>query len=175
MYGDVGHGMMLFLFGLYVVIRADDFKHISLLYNGRYMITMMGFFGIYAGLMYNDLFSVGMDLFGSRWTATESHDAGKAVHIFEPAYDAKNMGGPGPYPFGLDPAWHGAANELVFVNSLKMKISVILGVVQMIAGLFFPLRQLHTRRQHGGLLLRVLPDDGFHGLLLRLHGLHDSL
>jgi V-type H+-transporting ATPase subunit a len=137
MYGDVGHGMMLFLFGLYCVWRAEDVKSISILYNGRYMITMMGFFGIYAGLMYNDLFSVGMDFFGSRWTATESHDAGKAVHIFEPAYDVKNMGGPGPYPFGLDPAWHGAANELVFVNSLKMKISVILGVVQMIAGLFF--------------------------------------
>jgi len=135
MYGDVGHGSLLFLFGLYLIWKAEDFKHIKLLYNGRYMITMMGFFGVYCGLMYNDVFSVGMDLFGSRW-AVPHDEHGSAVHVFEPTYDDKNMGGPGPYPFGLDPAWHGAANELVFVNSLKMKISVVLGVTQMMAGLF---------------------------------------
>merc|ERR1719247_151130 len=132
-----GHGTLLFLFGLYLVWKAEDFKKIPLLYNGRYMIAMMGFFGVYCGFMYNDLFSVGIDLFGSRWHHHEEEVGGRAVHLFEPAYDAKNMGGLGPYPFGLDPAWHGAANELVFVNSLKMKLSVILGVVQMIAGLFF--------------------------------------
>jgi V-type H+-transporting ATPase subunit a len=137
MYGDVGHGLLLFLFGVFLVMNADDFKHIGVLYHGRYMITMMGFFGIYAGFLYNDLFSVGLNLFGSRWTAGESHDegAGKSVHNFNAGYDTLNMGGPGPYPFGLDPAWHGAANELVFVNSLKMKLSVVLGVAQMIVGL----------------------------------------
>merc|ERR1719424_735915 len=101
------------------------------------MITMMGFFGIYAGLMYNDIFSVGMDIFGTRFSHKEVLDSsGKATHVYDPTYDAKNMGGPGPYPFGLDPAWHGASNELVFVNSLKMKLSVILGVTQMMLGLF---------------------------------------
>lgn len=137
MYGDVGHGLLLFLFGLFVVMKADDFKSVGVLYHGRYLITMMGFFGIYAGFMYNDIFSVGLNLFGSRWSPAESHDegGGKAVHNFNADYDDKNMGGIGPYPFGLDPAWHGAANELVFVNSLKMKLSVVLGVAQMIVGL----------------------------------------
>merc|ERR1719440_35672 len=97
---------------------------------------MMGFFGIYVGLLYNDFFSVGLTLFPSRWSEKEVDDgSGKSILIFEPDYDTKNLGGPGPYPFGLDPAWHGASNELIFVNSLKMKLSVILGVTQMILGL----------------------------------------
>ena len=51
-------------------------------------------------------------------------------------FDLGNSGdGLGPYPFGLDPAWRVAANELVFVNSLKMKMSVIVGVAHMIGGL----------------------------------------
>ena len=32
------------------------------------------------------------------------------------------------YPFGIDPIWGVAGNELVFMNSLKMKLAVIFGV-----------------------------------------------
>lgn len=35
------------------------------------MITMMGFFAVYAGLIYNDFFSVPLDLFGSSWHFSE--------------------------------------------------------------------------------------------------------
>ncbi|CAK0904573.1 unnamed protein product [Prorocentrum cordatum] len=53
------------------------------------------------------------------------------------------------YPFGIDPAWHGAKNELVYMNSMKMKISVVLGVTQMCLGLL--LRVLNTWHERSGL------------------------
>lgn len=40
------------------------------------------------------------------------------------------------YPFGVDPAWHGTRSELPYLNSLKMKMSILLGVAQMNLGIF---------------------------------------
>ena len=40
-----------------------------------------------------------------------------------------------PYPIGLDPIWALSDNKIQFTNTLKMKFSIIIGILQMIFGL----------------------------------------
>jgi len=135
MYGDIGHGSMLFCAGLFLMWRGSQpgAKYDFPLYSIRFVIAQMGFFAIFAGLMYNDLFGmVGLELFDSRFEKD-----GQMVANF----NSENLADCGekclgPYPFGLDPGWHGASNELLFQNSLKMKLSVLIGVLQMLLGVF---------------------------------------
>jgi V-type H+-transporting ATPase subunit a len=95
------------------------------------MIAMMGFFAVYAGFIYNDMFSLGLNLFGSRWQFLDNNPVqeGDVATMTSDYGDPKSV-----YPFGLDPAWHVASNELLFFNSFKMKLSVILGITQMFSG-----------------------------------------
>jgi len=139
MYGDIGHGMFLFLSGVTLVWnekKAEGVKRDELsegLHVGRYMITMMGFFAVYAGMVYNDCFSLGLNLFQSRWVF-EGQDYG-TVEEGAVATSTANYGSDESiYPFGLDPIWHVTSNELLFFNSFKMKMSVIFGILQMFMG-----------------------------------------
>jgi V-type H+-transporting ATPase subunit a len=134
MYGDIGHGIIITLvaFGL---IMAENFFYrqrarkqineiIDMVFEGRYMLLLMGLFAIYAGTIYNDVFSIATSLFSSGYRLIH----GKKQTDY---YDLNDR----PYPFGLDPAWPNHPNELAFHNSFKMKLSVILGVSQMAFGI----------------------------------------
>ncbi|KAF5349614.1 hypothetical protein D9756_009012 [Leucocoprinus leucothites] len=122
MFGDIGHGIIILCAAIYWITnerrlaKADLGEIVGQFFYGRYIILLMGLFSIYTGLMYNDVFSKSLHIWHSGWTFTEGGvgvDTGRV------------------YPFGLDPAWHGASNGLVFTNSLKMKMSVVLGVIHM--------------------------------------------
>jgi V-type H+-transporting ATPase subunit a len=139
MYGDIGHGLFLLCSGLALLWNEKANEGAKLgemgdgLHAGRYMITMMGFFAVYAGLIYNDMFSLGLNMFGSRWEFEGQNDG--SVEGGDVAYQKSQFGSAeSVYPFGLDPIWHVTQNELLFFNSYKMKLSVIFGIIQMFAG-----------------------------------------
>lgn len=139
MYGDIGHGLFLLCSGLYLLWNEKANENTKLgemgdgMHAGRYMITMMGFFAVYAGLIYNDCFSLGLNLFGSRWLFEgQSEGAVEEGNVAEMISEYGSNGS--VYPFGLDPIWKVSTNELLFFNSFKMKLSVIFGIFQMFAG-----------------------------------------
>ncbi|EEQ97491.1 conserved hypothetical protein, partial [Perkinsus marinus ATCC 50983] len=142
MYGDVGHGTLITCFALWALSNAkkwkysDDGMQQGLVY-ARYLLLFMGLFAIYAGCMYNDLLGVGIHWFGTARYEDPAEYGHASNYEMKPKawFDTLNTGeGSGPYPFGIDPSWHGATNELLFMNSLKMKLSVLFGVFQMIFG-----------------------------------------
>ncbi|KAG9296066.1 hypothetical protein G9A89_011918 [Geosiphon pyriformis] len=132
MFGDFGHGFLVSIAAAYLIFNEKKFEKgglgeiLGMFFGGRYIILLMGLFSIYMGLIYNDIFSRSMSLFrsGFQWDFT-NYTPGQPL-------EAKQIG---IYPFGVDPAWHGTDNYLLFTNSYKMKMSVILGVIQMTFGI----------------------------------------
>jgi len=146
MFGDAGHGTIAFLFALWCIVkekqliaRKSDNEIWNYFFSGRYLIALMGIFSIYTGLIYNDVFSKSMNLFGSSWQVTmEFKDILKEKAIMLDPAARGNTSTSGyygtPYPFGVDPVWQLSSNKIVFLNSFKMKISIILGVIHMLFG-----------------------------------------
>ncbi|RWR81381.1 V-type proton ATPase subunit a3-like protein [Cinnamomum micranthum f. kanehirae] len=135
MFGDWGHGICLLLATLFFIIKEKKLSSQKLgditemTFGGRYVILMMALFSIYTGLIYNEFFSVPFDLFGP--SAYECRDASCRDAFTIGLIKVRRT-----YPFGVDSKWHGSRSELPFLNSLKMKMSILLGVAQMNLGIF---------------------------------------
>ena len=140
MYGDIGHGSILFLGALLLVFSERSMENTKMdemsagVFGARYMLLLMGAFAVYCGLIYNDFFALGLNLFGStyEWPEGLKTDGGTTA-----SYKGKCSYGDSScvYSFGVDPAWHISSNELLFFNSMKMKMSVIIGIAQMTVGI----------------------------------------
>ncbi|GKU90033.1 hypothetical protein SLEP1_g4083 [Rubroshorea leprosula] len=114
MFGDWGH---------------EARRHITVMvFGSRYVIMMMALFSIYTGLIDNEFFSVPFELFGPSAYACRDPTCSDAS-------TAGLLKVSPTYPFGVDPKWHGTRSELPFLNSLKMKMSILLGVAQMDLGI----------------------------------------
>lgn len=171
MFGDLGHGAIMTLFAFWMVLYENNRKLKNTrneiwntFFEGRYIILMMGLFSIYTGLIYNDCFSKSLNLFGSGWSVKAMFKAG--IWKMEDLRGNRfltldpNVTGvfTGPYPLGIDPVWNLASNRLTFLNSYKMKMSVILGIIHMSFGVILStLNHLHFRKNHN-LYLVFLPE-----------------
>ncbi|XP_071012808.1 V-type proton ATPase 116 kDa subunit a 2-like [Oncorhynchus clarkii lewisi] len=172
MFGDLGHGVIMALFALWMVLYEDNRKLKrtrneiwNTFFEGRYIILMMGLFSVYTGLIYNDCFSKSLNIFGSGWSVNAMFKSGNwtwdstlrtnAFLTLDP-----NVPGVfnGPYPLGIDPIWNLASNRLTFLNSYKMKMSVIVGISHMSFGVILGIfNHLHFRKKFN-LYLVLLPE-----------------
>ncbi|CAL4946702.1 unnamed protein product [Urochloa decumbens] len=148
MFGDWGHGICLLLGALVLVLREKKLSSqklgsfMEMAFGGRYVILLMAIFSIYCGLIYNEFFSVPFHIFGKsayecrEKSCSDAHTAG-LIKVRD------------PYPFGVDPSWYGSRSELPFLNSLKMKMSILMGVAQMNLGIML---SYFDARFHGNAL-----------------------
>merc|ERR1712038_1976664 len=155
MFGDAGHGCIMLGFGLYMCIkekmleaRKIDNEIWKYFFNGRYLITIMAIFSIYTGFIYNDVFSKSLNVFGSSFQVYQTEERIMSVknEMIDPAPSLSTAAHPHqngyygtPYMFGVDPIWQVSENKIVFLNAFKMKISIILGVLHMLFGVFLSL------------------------------------
>jgi V-type H+-transporting ATPase subunit a len=137
MFGDLGHAIIMLAAALAMIYWEKSLKKVSfelfaMIFYGRYIALVMAVFSVFTGLMYNDIFSKSMTLWKSAWEyeRPEHWSEGDALeaHLNPHGYR---------YPFGLDWAWHGTENNLLFTNSYKMKMSIILGWAHMTYSLCF--------------------------------------
>ena len=102
---------------------------------GRYVVLLMAIFSIYTGLLYNEAFSVPTSIFGpGHWACPSNHsltdrtamelDPSLCPEVFSVGLERTTDT---PYAVGIDPTWHGTRTELQYLNSVKMKLSIILG------------------------------------------------
>ena len=125
MFGDLGHGFLMVCAATAMIywekplLVANKDEIFSMAFTGRYVMIMMGIFSMYTGLIYNDIFSRSMEIFPSMWEWPHNFTEGDML-------TAKRVEGY-TYPFGLDWGWHGSETALLFSNSYKMKLSILMG------------------------------------------------
>ncbi|XP_054158134.1 V-type proton ATPase 116 kDa subunit a 1-like [Oppia nitens] len=163
MFGDAGHGLIMALFALWMVLKERSLARSNIgeiggmFFDGRYIILLMGLFSIYSGFIYNDCFSKAMNIFGSQyfipdWAAEKWCHGRNDTRCFndkDRSLDPQTETKPDSlaYPLGMDPIWQLAENRIVFLNTYKMKTSVILGVLQMLFGVLLSIiNHIHFRR-----------------------------
>merc|ERR1719285_658111 len=148
MFGDAGHGVIMLTAALWMILAEKSLE------PKRNVSEIFNIFSIYTGLIYNDIFSKSVNIFGSHWSAknlTFTASDTSPIHL-----EASMMLDPKDpsqfsntsYPFGVDPVWQSASNKIGFLNTYKMKISLIFGVLHMTFGVMMSLWNKLSKKQY---------------------------
>jgi len=164
MFGDSGHGILMTMAAFAMIyfekkLLGKNLNEIfAMAFTGRYVIFLMGLFSIFTGLIYNDFLSKTFVYPLTRF---------KMVDTQQPAEDGfRNVKGllrdKDPdyraYSFGIDPAWIDSENSLIFLNSYKMKLSIILGVIHMICGVLVNLCNHIYFKEYYLIICKFIPE-----------------
>ena len=180
MFGDMGHGLILLAISLYLfylankgkrnrnnvinsdempqnineqnILDSNDDSMLKSCVQFRYFFLICSIFGIFCGLMYNEFFSIPLDFFG---TCYKNEKDGHYVQ--EKEIINKNNVKKCVYPIGLDPVWIGNQNELTYTNSLKMKLSIIVGVIHMLLGIGIKGINFLNMRKYNAFIFEFIP------------------
>lgn len=160
MFGDIMHGGLLLGFALYLYWVGRENSPVAAMWDIKHFLLLMGFFSTFCGFCYNDYSSVPLYLFGESCYVIdmEEHTATQKPGCV--------------YPIGVDPIWYLSAQELTFMNSIKMKIAVIFGVWQMSLGIILRGCNNAYHRQYIDFFFEFLPQIT---ILLCLFGYMDLL
>jgi len=166
MFGDFGHGLLFAAFGYWLISKEKEWEGkdlgdmLEMVYGGRYICFLNGLFGAFVGLLYNEAFAFPMGFFGtSRWEGFEEEGlSGMTCEHLERC----ELSGP-IYPVGIDPIWHVTENKITFFNSLKMKISIVVGVLQMSLGIYLSLLNHLEYKDVKKVLFQFIPEVTFFG------------
>ncbi|KAJ2958854.1 hypothetical protein NQZ79_g5578 [Umbelopsis isabellina] len=118
MFGDTGHGILMLLVALYLVLNEKKFAKqdlgeiFSMFFYGRYIILLMAIFSVYTGALYNDMFSQSLSIFKSGFEWPSNFTTGQAVEAISQNHT---------HIFGLDP----------------MKQAIIIGVIHLVSQMSF--------------------------------------
>ena len=175
MFGDVGHGILLLLISLFFIWKEKSYSKDQKLsdlvkppFQGRYILLLISFFSIYLGFIYNEVFSKNMWLFSSGWRLptlpfTDEFDLPRSGIETSESFCPNGCGFTNkPYVFGIDPIWGIASNKLSFLNSFKMKLSIITAVFHMSFGLIVGLFNHIYFKRYYAIFLGFLPEFVFY-------------
>jgi V-type H+-transporting ATPase subunit a len=99
MFGDIGHGFMVFAFGLYLCIKNEQLSSqksaLAVMLPARFLILLMGVFATYNGLIYNDFMAIPINAF---WGSCYTNEHGEPTDVRNPPDCV--------YPIGIDWVWN---------------------------------------------------------------------
>lgn len=121
MFGDVFHGLILLCASIFMIKGERGFNipvALKPIFNGRYIMFLCAAWSIFFGFLYSDF-------------------AGFYIPLLPSQYEDISLERKEDYtiPFGIDRIWHiDESQGSNFINSYKMKFSIIIGFIHMVFG-----------------------------------------